>query len=229
MARQKPFGPAAGRLRGAALRAPATSRGGAEVDAVAARASAPAEFRRLLAEVEKLSAELAAARARVAELEATADVDPLTAVFNRRGFERELRRTLSYVNRYGPSAALVYLDLDGFKPVNDRFGHAAGDAVLKAVAATLVAHVRASDLVARLGGDEFAVILWNVAAPVAAAKAAALEAAIVARSVGFADATLAVGASVGVAMIGPNDTQADVLARADAAMYARKQERGRGR
>jgi diguanylate cyclase (GGDEF)-like protein len=228
VARQKAIESGAGRMPAAAGPAPATGRKSA-AEPAAARAPVPAEFRRLLAEVEKLSAELAAARAKVAELEATADVDPLTAVFNRRGFERELRRSLSYVSRYGTSAALVCLDLDGFKPVNDRFGHAAGDAVLKAVAATLVACVRASDLVARLGGDEFAVILWNVAGPAAAAKAAALEEAIASRSVDYADATLAVGASAGVAAIGANDTLADVLARADAAMYARKAERGRGR
>ena len=101
-------------------------------------------------------------RARIAELEARIDVDPLTETLNRRGFERELTRSLAYVKRYGASAALIYLDLDGFKPVNDRHGHAAGDAVLKAVAAALVRHVRASDVVARIGGDEFVVLLWNV-------------------------------------------------------------------
>ena len=117
---------------------------------------------RLAAEVERLERELAAARSQMAALEARADVDPLTDVLNRRGFERELKRSLAYVKRYGPSAALLYLDLDGFKAVNDRHGHAAGDAVLKAVAMVLSRHVRASDVVARLGGDEFAVLLWNI-------------------------------------------------------------------
>jgi len=69
----------------------------------------------------------------MAELEAHAESDSLTAVMNRRGFQRELTRAASYLQRYGGNAALVYLDLDGFKPVNDRFGHAAGDAVLVAV------------------------------------------------------------------------------------------------
>ena len=76
------------------------------------------------------------------------------------------------------SASLIYLDLDQFKPVNDRHGHAAGDAVLETVAAMLVRHVRASDVVARIGGDEFVVLLSNVDAAAAASKAAALEAAI---------------------------------------------------
>ena len=86
---------------------------------------------RLAAEVARLEAELAAMRARVAELETHAESDPLTGVMNRRGFERELTRAGAYVRRYGGNAALVYLDLDGFKPVNDRHGHAAGDAVLR--------------------------------------------------------------------------------------------------
>ncbi len=177
---------------------------------------------RLAAEVARLAAELAASRAHIGELEAHVDVDPLTETLNRRGFERELKRSLAYVKRYGVSAALVYLDLDEFKPVNDRHGHAAGDAVLKAIASTLVRHVRASDVVARIGGDEFVVLLWNVDAAAAASKAAALEAVISATPVRWGRATLTVGASAGVALMGPRDTPAAVLARADAAMYVRK-------
>ena len=111
----------------------------------------------------------------IAELEARADVDPLTDILNRRGFDRELKRSLAYISRYGTDAALVFLDLDGFKGVNDRHGHAAGDALLKAVARELTGRVRASDVVARLGGDEFVVLLWNVNATQALAKARDLE------------------------------------------------------
>jgi diguanylate cyclase (GGDEF)-like protein len=180
---------------------------------------------RLAAEVDALAAELKTSRARITDLEARVDIDPLTDTLNRRGFERELKRSLAYVKRYGTSAALVYVDLDQFKPVNDRHGHAAGDAVLKAVAAALVLNVRASDVVARMGGDEFAVLLWNVHGPAAAAKAAALEAAVYATPVFWGSSTLVVGACAGVALLGALDTPADVLARADAAMYARKAER----
>lgn len=183
----------------------------------------------LAAEVERLAAELAASRDRISDLEARIDVDPLTETLNRRGFERELTRSLAYVKRYGASAALIYLDLDDFKPVNDRHGHAAGDAVLKAVAAALARQVRASDVVARIGGDEFVVLLWNVSDANAAAKAAALEAAVYATPVHFGRSTLVVGASAGVTSIGPLDAPADVLGRADAAMYARKAERRRQR
>ncbi|HSP49434.1 MAG TPA: GGDEF domain-containing protein [Pseudolabrys sp.] len=80
---------------------------------------------------------------------------------NRCGFERELKRSLAYLQRYKGEVALLFIDLDGFKVVNDQYGHAAGDALLKAVARELIGHVRASDVVARLGGDEFGVLLWN--------------------------------------------------------------------
>ena len=179
----------------------------------------------LAAEVDALAAQLDASRARIAELEARIDIDPLTDVLNRRGFERELKRSLAYAKRYGARAALLYIDLDGFKPVNDRHGHAAGDAVLKTVAAVLVRNVRASDIVARLGGDEFAVLLWNVGGDAAAAKAVALEAAIYATQIRWNASTFVVGASAGMAEIGPLDAPAEALERADAAMYARKRAR----
>ena len=101
-----------------------------------ARAPSRSSIMRLAAEVDALAAELKSSRARIADLEARVDIDPLTDVLNRRGFARELNRSLAYVKRYGTSAALIYVDLDGFKPVNDRHGHAAGDAVLKAIAAS---------------------------------------------------------------------------------------------
>ena len=85
----------------------------------------------LRAEIKRLQEELILAKAKISELEERADVDPLLDIFNRRGFERELKRTLAYIDRYGTEAALVYIDLDGFKAVNDRHGHAAGDAVLQ--------------------------------------------------------------------------------------------------
>ena len=180
---------------------------------------------RLAEEVNRLELELAAARSRMATLETRAEIDPLTDLVNRRGLERELKRALAYVKRYGTSAVLVYLDLDGFKSVNDRQGHAAGDAVLKAVAMVLTRQVRASDVVARLGGDEFAVLLWNVNGANAAAKAGALEAAVYGTPVRWNASTLVVGASAGVALLGALDSPADIIARADAAMYARKAER----
>ena len=126
-------------------------------------------------EIDRLKAELAAARVQIAELEARADIDPLLDILNRRGFERELARSLAYVKRYGTDAVLLYIDLDDFKAVNDNHGHAAGDELLKAVTAALTSQVRASDVIGRLGGDEFAVVLWNMSVTHAAGKARALE------------------------------------------------------
>lgn len=209
----------------------ARDRGRDEADGTAVRARPirrPAsEALRLAAEVDRLEAELDRMRRQIADLEARAERDPLTGVLNRRGFERELARALAYLDRYPASARLVYLDLDRFKPVNDRHGHAAGDAVLVAVAATLTRHVRASDMVARLGGDEFAVLLWNLGDDDARAKAEALEAAVAAVAVPWQGASLSVGASAGVISLAAGDRPDDVVARADAAMYARKGARRR--
>jgi diguanylate cyclase (GGDEF)-like protein len=210
-------------------RVPADER---HVAAVAERGEASPRRRRsaameLAAEVERLERELAAARAEMAALAARADTDPLTDLLNRRGFERELKRALAHGKRYGTRAALIYLDLDRFKPVNDRHGHAAGDAMLKAVGDVLTRHVRASDLVARLGGDEFAVLLWHISEADAQAKALELEAAVDRTTATHSGACLSVGASAGVAPLLPLDAAADVLARADQAMYARKAVRQR--
>lgn len=175
----------------------------------------------------RLRAELAAARKRIARLEATANVDALTDVLNRRGFERELGRSLAYVQRYGTTAALIYLDLDRFKACNDRHGHAAGDALLKAVARALVREVRASDLVARLGGDEFAVLMWNVDAARAKLRARDLEAAIENVQLRREGARCSVGASAGLAMLKPAAGVVTTITAADKAMYVRKRERAR--
>lgn len=179
----------------------------------------------LRAEIGRLSAELLQAQTRIAELEAHADVDPLVEVLNRRGFERELNRSLAYVRRYGGEAALLYIDLDGFKAVNDVHGHAVGDALLRAVAGALAGHVRASDVVGRLGGDEFGVLMWNIGESQARAKACDLEAEIAATKLAHGDALLTVGASAGLVMLSPEASPELAIDAADRAMYVRKKER----
>jgi len=179
----------------------------------------------LRAEVERLTHELEDARAKIAELELHADVDPMLDILNRRGFDRELTRSLAYVKRYGTPAALLYIDLDGFKAVNDRYGHAAGDELLKLVAGELAAQVRASDLVGRLGGDEFGVLMWNAAKPQAMMRARDLEVRIEGIALAWGGERLSVGASVGVAVLHGDLTTAALVDLADKAMYARKSER----
>jgi diguanylate cyclase (GGDEF)-like protein len=179
----------------------------------------------LRAEIKRLKAELVAARERINELKAREDIDPLLGILNRRGFTRVLARAIAYIKRYGTGAALIYIDLDGFKAVNDRHGHAAGDALLKAVARALTRHIRASDVVGRLGGDEFAVLLWNVSPPHAAAKACNLEAILAETNIAHGKARLSVGASAGCVPLRPSGSPAAIIAAADKAMYARKKER----
>src|SRR5262245_8874233 len=182
----------------------------------------------LLSEIEHLKRELAVARARVGELEARADIDPMLDVLNRRGFERELKRAIAYVKRYGTQAALMFIDLDGFKAVNDRHGHGTGDALLKAVTRELVARVRASDVVGRLGGDEFGVVIWWVDEADAKAKARELERLIERVNVMHGQAQVQVAASVGAAPLLADATAAEIIAAADHAMYERKEEKRSG-
>lgn len=230
MAKQEPR-PTSADKSAAAARATARDRLAPDPASATARVPGPSvsEPMRLAAEVARLEAELAVMRARVVELETRVERDPLTAVLNRRGFERELARARSFLRRYGGTAALVYLDLDGFKPINDRHGHTAGDAILKAVAAALIAAVRSSDTVARLGGDEFAVLLWNLSAQAAQHKAVVLERAIAEAVIVWEGDSLSVGASAGVAELGADHDVAALVARADAAMYARKRDRKKER
>jgi diguanylate cyclase (GGDEF)-like protein len=179
--------------------------------------------------IAKLKAELAQVRARLAEAELLADRDPLAPVLNRRAFLRELHRTIGYCQRYGAEASLVFFDLDGFKAVNDNFGHGAGDAALRAVAATLAAHVRESDVVGRLGGDEFGVILAQANREAAEIKAASLVEAIERAAVMVDGRTIRLGASFGVRAFEPGLEAAQMMAEADAAMFLRKGQRARGR
>ena len=175
--------------------------------------------------VRQLRRQLAQALARIDELEASADTDFLLGILNRRGFERELNRSISYIKRYHASGALIVLDVDRLKPINDAFGHAAGDQVLKAVVAVLLSHVRSSDMVGRLGGDEFALLLWNLSETDAKAKAASLEQAVDRLSFTFRGRTVTAGASAGVAILGPHAEAGRALEEADSAMYVRKAQR----
>ncbi|WP_146991240.1 GGDEF domain-containing protein [Bradyrhizobium macuxiense] len=173
----------------------------------------------------RLRAQLARAQARIEELQASAETDFLLGILNRRGFERELVRSLSFIKRYQASGALIVLDVDRLKPINDAFGHAAGDEVLKKIVAAISDQVRASDVVGRLGGDEFAVLLWNLSEIDARAKAAALEDAIDRLTFVFRDSRVSAGASAGVAILTAHSDIDRVLDEADRAMYVRKAQR----
>jgi diguanylate cyclase (GGDEF)-like protein len=175
--------------------------------------------------IRKLRTQLAQAMARIEELQAHADTDFLLDIPNRRGFERELIRSIAYIKRYHASGALVVLDVDRLKPINDAFGHAAGDQVLKAIVAELTREVRSSDVIGRLGGDEFGLLLWNLSETDARAKAASLEAAVDRLTFIFRGRTVTTGASAGVAVLDAHADAGRALEQADSLMYVRKAQR----
>lgn len=160
-------------------------------------------------------------RARMrAELEQRATFDALTSCLNRAATMAAVEQVLA-----GPTAAttaVVFVDLDGFKPVNDRYGHAAGDELLTAVAERLRGACRESDVVGRLGGDEFLLVCGGVSRPEALQLIADRVKGAFAAPVEVGGHSVAVGASVGVALAAPGMTAEDVVARADAAMYDAK-------
>ena len=175
--------------------------------------------------IRRLKTQLARAEAHIEELQASADTDFLLDIPNRRGFERELHRAIAYIKRYHASGALIVLDVDRLKPINDAFGHAAGDEVLKAIVATLLRQVRSSDVIGRLGGDEFALLLWNLSETDARAKAASLEEAVDRLTFVFRGRIVTAGASAGIAILDSHAEARKALEEADRAMYVRKAQR----
>jgi diguanylate cyclase (GGDEF)-like protein len=176
----------------------------------------------LMGEVDSLRRELKATRDRLEEVERTADRDHLLPLFNRRAFVRELTRYISFAGRYGTPATLLYFDLDGFKQVNDTYGHAAGDAVLAHFADTLLAQTRDSDVVGRLGGDEFGVLLAHANLDQGRKKADQLAAQLNASPTIWNSQRIPIRFSYGAFELRGDDTPDLAMARADEAMYAQK-------
>lgn len=179
----------------------------------------------LMREVEELRHELTQSQARLSQLERLADQDTLVPISNRRAFVRELGRLLSFSQRYDLQSSLIYIDLNGFKTVNDSFGHGAGDAALMHVANTLVANVRESDVVGRLGGDEFGVILAKADEKTAREKARTLAEAVAARPVQYDGQSFTLTVSYGIHTFGPGDDASEAMAAADREMYRQKAAR----
>jgi diguanylate cyclase (GGDEF)-like protein len=177
----------------------------------------------LMGEVDQLRRETEQLRARIKELENLADADVMLPVLNRRAFLREVSKALALAERHDAPSALIFFDLNGFKAINDTYGHAAGDEALHRVANTLASQVRETDAVGRIGGDEFAVLLTLTPASAAQGKAAELAAAVEAASIEVAGAQLTLKAAWGVQPLERGISADDALAAADAAMYARKQ------
>jgi len=158
-----------------------------------------------------------------ARLSHLADYDSLTDVLSRRRFQEKLEQQLADTRRYGTPAALLFVDMDDFKSVNDRFGHAAGDKVLASVAAQLRERLRDSDSLGRIGGDEFVVLLPHADRDRAEAVAGQLLKTIASHPTLFGDKEIRSAASIGIALLAEHGrTIEEVLAHADDAMFAAK-------
>jgi diguanylate cyclase (GGDEF)-like protein len=177
---------------------------------------------RLIEEISLLRGKVARLQERVEQLDQLAHQDSLINLPNRRGFMRELERLIARVDRYGISAAMLFVDLDGLKIINDTFGHRAGDEALIQVANLLSKGVRHSDVVARIGGDEFGILLESSDERDAQETAVRLIDQISASEFLHDGEALPLSVAIGVGMIDALDTAEAVMERADEAMYRRK-------
>jgi len=173
----------------------------------------------LIRENADLRAEIKRLSERIELAEQTASQDVLTPTLNRRAFVHEMTRAMADCRRYGEQASLIFLDMDGFKAINDTYGHAAGDAALIYVAETLKSNIREGDSVGRIGGDEFAVLLRHADADIARAKAQKLAAELEIGTFEHGGLYLKTGGSFGIRAYEGHHNAEEWLAEADAAMF----------
>ena len=176
----------------------------------------------LLAEIERLRGEVDMLKQQAERLDRLAHQDSLIDLPNRRGFMRQLDMLIGRVSRYGESAAMLFVDLDGLKAINDGHGHKAGDEALIRVAELLSEGVRQGDCVARIGGDEFGILLAHSDEKSARETAVRLAEIVAAARFACGDKPLKLGVAVGVTMIEQDDQPDAIMARADSAMYKKK-------
>lgn len=183
--------------------------------------------REALAYANEAEARILELNARIRQLETLTQTDELTGLLNRRGFDDVIRRNLSSAARYDETGLLAYIDLNGFKTINDRYGHMTGDAVLRAVGAHLKKNIRTTDYAARLGGDEFAILFVRAIHKPARERAKDLVRGISKLEVTCKSKKIAINASLGLATY-KGDTKAEsLIEQADRAMYADKKHGGR--
>ncbi len=176
----------------------------------------------LMGEVDRLRGELEQMRSQIEAVQALADQDGLVPLLNRRAFVREMSRILDFGERYDLTASLVYFDLDGFKTVNDTFGHAAGDAVLQHVARVLTENVRESDVIGRLGGDEFGLIMAKADREAAERKAAFLAEQLSGNPFEWNGHRIKLSMAHGVHVFRKGENVDGAMENADRAMYSAK-------
>ena len=176
----------------------------------------------MVAEISRLRAEVARLESRVEELDRLANMDALVPVANRRGLITVLDRFIARHERHGTPAALLFVDVDGLKALNDAFGHAAGDAALIHLTEMMVASVRQNDMVARIGGDEFAILLDHADETSACETTARLADKVADCEFCFEGKCLPLSIAIGFTVVEAGDSPEAVLDRADEAMYRQK-------
>jgi diguanylate cyclase (GGDEF)-like protein len=173
----------------------------------------------MLEEIARLRGQVARLESQVNELDRLAHCDPLVPCANRRGMMRELTTMIARHERHETPAAVLFVDLDDLKILNDSFGHGGGDAALMHVAQELIEGTRTNDCVARLGGDEFCILLDHADEKSALETAERLVDTIAAEDFLFEGSPMPLSVAIGVTLIQKGDTPETVLARADKAMY----------
>ncbi len=173
----------------------------------------------------RIERQLADQDQRIAYLQDLSRTDDLTGLLNRRGFMDQFRRALAFSRRYGHEGLLLYCDLDGFKSVNDAYGHAAGDALLQLTGKTLADAVRDCDVVGRLGGDEFAVVLVQTSWRDGLKRAQTIQWRLEQTALDFDGHAIPLRVSIGYEAYGPADAIDDLMCRADMAMYYYKRRK----
>lgn len=176
----------------------------------------------LMEEIARLRGDIARLESRCEELDRDAHFDVLVPVANRRGLVRQLDMLIARHDRHDIPAALLFVDVDGLKSLNDSFGHAAGDAALIYLAELMVGQVRQTDLVARLGGDEFVILLDHADEPSAMDTANRLVNAVADGDFIHNGQPLPLSVAIGITAIEKGDTAEAVLDRADQEMYRDK-------
>ena len=187
-----------------------------------------ADLRRRARDLERALDFLQRTKEELSTIEARALTDELTGIYNRRCFEEQIRRAVERAQESGQALALLLVDVDRFKLVNDTLGHMVGDLVLRRLAQLLRASVRWTDLPCRIGGDEFAVIWSDVDGGSAERRARALAPALAAFELAGAPSALRVTASLGGALLAPGESWKELFERADRGLYLAKKS-GRGR
>jgi diguanylate cyclase (GGDEF)-like protein len=152
--------------------------------------------------------------------------DELTGLLNRRGFTLALQRELSLARRdKNAGGVLIMADLDGFKSINDLWGHCAGDDYLQGVAHALLTEVRATDIVARIGGDEFAILFTHMSEEIGISRMSRLEKSFNSRMMQWRDKVLPLRASFGLSVYAGTDAPESIMKTADLRLYAHKARR----